>query len=258
MDKILTPILFGVAASALLMFTGLINRIGFGELINQLKSGDFINQLNISDLINRFKAAASPKKKPKPSIEFSPELDLTILNCRVTLSEYQDDDSVSDAFDVEMCGSIHTRRDVQSATLKISIMDTTDPEPNTYPVQSPVKQWQVPDSAVFCYKAGLGKLPNQVTTIADWTSIALLRLDWLELPRKGERELKFEPSIFPDAGGERIAHASCIFNFHNPDFGYLDSKETIQRSKTLAIALAFSVSAVDEKLLSGQITLVIK
>ncbi len=256
MDKILTPILFGVAASALLMILGLINRIGFGELINRLRSGDYINYLSFPDLINRFKAAASPKRKPKPSIEFSPELDLTILNCRVTLSEYQDGDSVSDAFNVEMCGSIHARRDIRSATLKISITDTTDPEPNTYPVQSLVKQWQMPDSTVFCYKAGLGKLPNQVTTLADWTSIALLRLDWLQLPRRGNRELKFVTSIFPAEGGEQLACARCYFTYHNRDFGYLDMKENIKRSKTLAVALAFAVSAADGKLYDCEIELI--
>jgi tellurite resistance protein len=256
MDKILTPILFGVAASALLIVLGLINRIGFSELINRMKSGDFISQLSFSDLIDRLKVAASPKKKPRPSIEFSPELDLTILNSRVTLSEYQDGESVSDAFNVEICGSIHAPRDVQSATLKISIMDTTKPEPNTYPVQALVKQWQVPDSTVFCYKAGLGRLPNQVTTIPDWTSIALLRLDWLELPRRGNRELRFVTSIFPTEGGEQLACARCYFVYQNHDFGYLDMKENTERSKTLAVALAFAVSAADNKLYDCEIELI--
>ncbi len=256
MGKILTPILVGVAASALLIMLSLINRTGFSELINRLKSGDFISHFSFSDLINRFKVAVSPKKKPKPSIEFSPELDLTVLNCRVTLSKYQDGEGVSDAFNVEICGSIHAPRDVQSATLKISVMDTTDPEPNTNPVRALVKQWQVPDSSVFCYKAGLGKLPNQVTTIPDWTSIALLRLDWLELPRRGNRELKFVTSIFPAEGGERLACARCYFTYRNRDFGYLDVKENIQRSKTLAVALAFAVSAADNKLYDCEIDLI--
>ena len=256
MGKILIPIIVGVAASASLMVLSLINRKRLPELINRLKSGDFFSNFSFSNLINCCKTAVSPKKKPRPSIECSPELDLNILNCRVKLSENQDGDCVSEAFDVEICGSIHAPRDVQSATLDISIMDTTDPEPYTNPVQALVKQWQVPDSSVFCYKAKLGKLPHQVTTIADWTSIALLRLDWLSLPRKGKRELLFVTSIFPTEGGEQLACARYYFTYRNRDFGYLDLKDNIKRSKTLAVALAFTVSAVDNKMYDCEIELI--
>jgi tellurite resistance protein len=256
MDKIVISILIGVSASVSMILFSLIRRAGIVELINQLRSGDFIKQLSFSELINYFKAAVSPQKKSKPSIELSSELDLTVLNCRAKLSKQQDDDGVYDAFDVEICGSIHARRDVQSATLSISIVDATDPEPNTNPVQALVKQWQMPDSSVFCYNAKLGKLPNQVTTIPEWTSIALLRLDWLELPRKGKRELMFVTSIFPAEGGEQLACARCYFEYHNREFGYLDSKENIQRSKTLAVALAFAVSAADGKLYDCEIELI--
>ena len=256
MDKILTSILIGVAASASMILLSLIRRVRIAELINRLRSGDFIRHLSISDLIKNFKVAVSPQKKSKASIELSPELDLTVLNCRVKLSKQQDGDSVYEAFDVEICGSIHARQDVQSATLSISIVDATNSDPKTNPVQALVKQWQMPDSSVFSYNAKLGKLPNQVTTIQEWTSIALLRLDWLILPRKGKRELMFITSIFPAEGGEQLACAKCYFEYHNKDFGYLDSKENIQRSKTLAVALAFEVSAIDGKLYDCEIELI--
>lgn len=254
MENILIPVLIGAAASASMIL--LIHRVRFSELINGLRSGDFIRHLSFSDMINSFKAAVSPPKKSKPSIELSPELDLTVLNCRVKMSKHQDGDSFYDAFNVEICGSIHARRDVQSASLSISIVDTTDPEPKPNPVQALVKQWQMPDSPVFIYNAKLGKLPNQVTTIPEWTSIALLRLDWLALPRKGKRELMFITLIFPAEGGEQLACSRCYFAYHNRDFGYLDSKENIQRSKTLAVALAFAVSAADNKLYDCEIELI--
>ena len=259
MIKILIPVLIGVAASASIIFFSLVNRKRLAEVINRIKSGNFFNNLNISYLVNHFRQESFTKNdNPRPSDDASSELDLTILNCHVKLSEYKDGDCVSDAFEVEICGSIHTPREVQSATMKISITDITGQESDSKPVHGLVKQWQLPDSLVFCYNAKLGKLPQQVTTMPDWTSIALLRHDWLELPRKGQRTLMFETSIFPNDGGERIAHASCIFDFNNPDFGYLDSKENIQRSKTLAIALAFAVGAVDEKLHDCEIKLIKK
>ncbi len=256
MGKILIPVIIGVAVSASLIILSLIHRIGFSELINRLKSGGFISLFSFSDFINRFKVASSPEQEPTPSIELSSELDLNVLNCRVKLSKHKDGDCDSDAFEVEICGSIHAPRDVQSATLNISIMDTTDPEPNTNPVQAHVKQWQVPDSSDFCYKAKLGKLPQQVTTIQDWTSIALLRLDWLVLPRKGERELLFVTSIFSAEREEQLACARSYFSYHNHDFGYLDLKDNIKRSKTLAVALAFSVSAENDKLYDCEIELI--
>jgi tellurite resistance protein len=114
----------------------------------------------------------------------------------------------------------------------------------------------MPDSPVFIYNAKLGKLPNQVTTIPEWTSIALLRLDWLSLPRIGKRELKFTTSIFPAEGGEQLACARCYFAYHNCEYGYLDLNENIQRSKTLAVALAFGVSAADGKLYDCEIELI--
>jgi len=48
------------------------------------------------------------------------------LNCRVELTKQEKDDSVFDAFGVEICGSIPTRRGTDYATLKVSIMDVTD------------------------------------------------------------------------------------------------------------------------------------
>ena len=256
MDKVLASILIGVAASISMILLSLIRRVRVAELLSRLRSGDFYRHLSLSKMINYLKEAVSPPKKSKPSIELSPELDLTILNCRAKLSQQPDGDDLYDAFEVEICGSIHAPRDVESATLSISIEDTTDPEPKTNPVQSQVKQWQKPDSSEFSYNAKLGKLPNQVTTIQEWTSIALLRLDWLALPCKGKRELMFTTSIFPAEGGEQLACARCYFEYHNREYGYLDLKENIQRAKTLAVALAFTVSATDSKMYECEIELI--
>ncbi|MFH1881112.1 MAG: TerB family tellurite resistance protein [Planctomycetota bacterium] len=270
MSKLLIPILIGVTASASMILFSLISRTKLAELVNRLRSGDFISHFSFSGLINYIKVSVSPKANPNPSIESSPELDLTVLNCRVKLSKQQDEglrrkascglsedgDSYSDAFDVEICGSIHAPQDVSSTNLNISIVDVTEPRAQGEPVHALVRQWQMPDSSVFFYNANLGKLPHQVTTISDWTSIALLRLDWLSLPRKGKRELMFITSIFPAEGGEQLACARCYFAYHNRDFGYLDLQENDQRAKTLAVTLAFAVSAADNKLYDCEVELI--
>jgi tellurite resistance protein len=263
MSKLLIPILIGVTASASLILFSLISRTRLAGLVSRLRSGDLISHFSFSDLINYIKVSLSPKANPNPNIESSPELDLTVLNCRVKLSKQQDEtllsgdgDSYSDAFEVEICGSIHAPQNVSSANLNISIVDVTEPRSQGEPVQALVKQWQMPDSSIFFYNAKLGKLPHQVTTISDWTSIALLRLDWLSLPRKGKRELMFIISIFPAEGGEQLACARCYFAYHNRGFGYLDLQENDQRAKILAVTLAFAVSAADKKLYDCEVELI--
>jgi tellurite resistance protein len=272
MGKLLIPILIGVTVSASMILLSLISRTKLTELVSRVRSGDLISHFSFSGLINYIKSSLSPKANPTTSIEASPELDLTVLNCRVKLSKQQDEglpsedgNSDFDAFDVEICGSIHGPQDVSSANLNISIVDVTEPRSQGEPVQALVKQWQMPDSSVFCYNAKLGKLPHQVTTISDWTSIALLRLDWLSLPRKGKRELMFITSIFPAEGGEprpseglgeQLARARCYFAYHNRDLGYLDLQENDQRAKTLAVTLAFAVSAADNKLYDCEVELI--
>ena len=256
MAKLLIPILIGVTASASMILFSLINRTKLAELVSRLRSGDLISNFSFSGLINYIKVSVSPKANPNPGIKSSAQLDLTVLNCRVQLTKQQENNSDSDAFSVEICGSIHAPQDVSSANLSISIVDVTEPKSQGEPVQALVRQWQMPDSSVFCYNAELGKLPHQVTTISDWTSIALLRLDWLAFPRKGKRELMFITSIFPAEGGEQLAWARCYFAYHNRDFGHLDLQENVQRAKTLAVTLAFAVSAADNKLYDCEVELI--
>ncbi len=256
MNELLIPILIGVASSASLILFSLISPTKLVKFVSRLKSGCLISHFSFSGLINYIKVLISPKAKP--SIDSSLELDLTVLNCCVKLSQQQDGDSVFDAFNVEICGSIHAPQDVNSANLSISIVDVTEPGSQGKPVEARFKQWQMPDSSVFCYNAELGKLPHQITTISSWTSIARLRLDWLVLRRKGKRNLLFSVSIFSAKGSEQLACAQCNFAYDNPDFGYIDIKENVQRTKTLAVALAFAVSAADNKLYDCEVEVIKK
>ena len=185
------------------------------------------------------------------------------LNCRVQLTKQEKDNRVFDAFSVEICGSIPTRRGTDYATLKVSIMDVTDGVARAQPVQGRVKRWQIQDPSpgsggrpMFCYTADLGKLPRQVTTLSDWMSVAQLRVDWLRFPRKGNRNLQFNTSILSRQNGEELACAKCTFAYESPDFGYIDLEENIERIKTFAVTLAFAVSASDHKLYDCEVELV--
>jgi uncharacterized tellurite resistance protein B-like protein len=178
------------------------------------------------------------------------------FNCRVQLTTHEEGNCVFDVFNVQIAGTIHAPADMYYTTLQITIEDITDEGCNPRPVHSRVKQWQSKNPPVFCYNADLGKTPTEVTTLSDWTSVAQLHLDWLMFPQKGNRKLRFRTSILSRQSGEQLAWATFTLCYENPDFGYIDLQENIQRTKTLAVALAFAVSAVDGKLYDCEIELI--
>ena len=193
--------------------------------------------------------------------------DLNVLNCRILETIQKEDRGVVDVFNVDICGSIHAPEDLHHTNLKITVLDVTEGMSNTRPVQARVKQWQAPtssdmgqtgDSSAFCYSADLGRLPNKVTTLADWTSIAKLHIDWLLFARKGRRSLQFKVSILSAGVGLELACTYCSYIYDNPSFGYIDVQENVEHSKTLAVALAFAVSAADGKMYECEIELIKK
>ena len=209
---------------------------------------------------------------------------LSILNCRVQLTRQKRDDTIFDAFTVEIAGSIRAASDNDYATVQILIADVTDGTHKAKPVLARSIQGQgtplrgnpqTQDTPqAFCYRADLGRLPNRLTTLSDWTTVAHLNIDWLIFAHKGKRVLRFSTSVLSgppprllpairlageseDAGagqsGREIAHAESLFVYENPAFGYIDLQENFHRTKSLAVALAFAVSAADSKMYHAEI-----
>jgi uncharacterized tellurite resistance protein B-like protein len=112
------------------------------------------------------------------------------------------------------------------------------------------------NSDVFCRNADLGKLPNKDTTLPDWMSVAKLQCDWMLPPHRGKRNLQFTISILSGQDGQELCNAKYTLTYVNPKFGYIDLQENIQRTKTLAVAIAFAVSAADNKLYNCEIELI--
>jgi len=184
--------------------------------------------------------------------------DLNVLNCRVQKTIQKEENSEIDVFDVDICGSIHAPADLHHTTLKITILDVTEGSSDSVPVQARVKQWQAGESPSFCYSADLGRLPNKITTLSDWTSVAKLRIDWLLFARKGQRSLQFNVSILSARDGLELACTRYTYLYENPSFGYVDVQENAEHSKTLAVALAFAVSAADGRMFECEIELIKK
>ncbi|UCG55765.1 MAG: TerB family tellurite resistance protein [Phycisphaerales bacterium] len=180
--------------------------------------------------------------------EFPTKPDMETLNCRVRLGSHEDNARASDIFIVELCGSIRAPQAMHEVTLTVSITDVTDGTTQTKPVRVRTKQWQIADSPVFCHDADLGALHNETTTLADWTAVAQLSCSQLLLPRKGRRNLQFTVAILSRQTRETLACAECACVYHSTDTGYIDLADNIQRTNTLAVGLAFAVSAADHKL----------
>jgi hypothetical protein len=179
------------------------------------------------------------------------------LNCRVQLTKQKTDNSIADAFTIELGGSIRAASESDYATVQILITDATEGTDRAKPVHSQSKQWQMQDAPpVFCYRADLGKLPHKVTTLSDWMTVAHLNIDWLLFPHKGKRALQFSTSVLSSQSGQELAHAECLFAYENPAFGYVDLHENICRAKSLAVALAFAVSAADNKMYHSEVQLI--
>jgi len=194
-------------------------------------------------------------------------LNANTLNCRVQLTKQKRDDTIFDAFTIQIVGSIRPASDNDYATVQILISDVTDGSDKTKPVHS---LFTVHSSSmnneqstmnfgawpVFCYRADLGRLPNRVTTLSDWTTVAHLNLDWLIFAHKGKRTLQFSTSVLSGQSGQELAYAECVFAYENPALGYVDLQENLHRTKSLAVALAFAVSAADNKLYHTEVQLI--
>ncbi|MHC4426662.1 MAG: tellurite resistance TerB family protein [Planctomycetota bacterium] len=227
--------------------------------MSRVRLKDLIGQFRFPNSFSDIRSWTLRDVEPERSQESPTQPDMSVLNCRVQLTELKEDNCVPDAFGVEICGSIHAPDSTHRTALRISILDVTDGVPKARPVQGRGKQWSSPDrpnTSVFCYKAELGRLPHKVTTLSDWAAIAQLRLDWLVLPRKGRRNLQFNTSVLSADSGQELACAQCTLTYDNPAFGYMDLQENIERTKVLAVALAFTVSAADNKLYDCEVELI--
>ena len=271
MGGILIILLIITTAIVIVLFSGLIPRskseILFSSikdktfsiyfeiihLVSNIKFSDLKSLRSFSDLIGYFRSKKIRVCESDLNTKSETEPDMNVLNCRVQLTKLKEGKKFYDALSVEICGSIHTPGEKQNASLRISISDVTEGLNNVKTVRAKVKQWQVQGSSEFSYTSDLGKLPNKITILSDWTNVAQLRLDWLMLPHEGKRTLQFNISILSTDSHEELTTSKYLFNYDNPYYGYIDLHRNTERTKMLAVALAFAVSAADGKLFDCEI-----
>lgn len=262
MGTLLIVVSILLAASAAVVFSGLVDRSRVAQLVRAAQAclSDVparIRRLKLLKLPARTKSGVSSGTEPITSPDGPSPVDIRILNCRVQLKKLKEDNRQCDALGVEICGSIHTATEGCQAALKVSILDVTDGLPLAVQMQiKPTASVSGPAMTPFCHKSELGKLPHQVTILPDWTSVGQFSLEKLLFPRKGNRTLQIETSILASRSGQELAHARCTFVYDNATFGYMDLQENAERTKVLAVALAFAVGAADGNLYDCEIELI--
>jgi len=214
----------------------------FAEWIDRLRL--LIVRLQSQTAHYRSKIADEVPSSSKPA-------DIDILNCRVSKSAFQENDETRDAFNVEMYGTIQAPKDGCQAFITLSLLDVTDGS------FSPVQTWTDGQKMVaFRRRVGLGRLPQQITVLSEWTAVAQIRVDSLVFARKGKRILQLEASISFVDNVEELTCTRCALTYDNPTHGYLDLQENAERTRVLAVALAFAVSAADNELCDCEIELI--
>jgi tellurite resistance protein len=179
-----------------------------------------------------------PDRKPDPGT----------LNCRVKISKQQKQNIPADVFGVELYGTIPVQGEKIYAILQITISDITHRFRKPKAAYSTVKRYQHKNSLIFCHRTELGWISKADRTLFDWTPTAQILCKHLTFPYAGNRLIQLKTSIFSREAGKEISSAVCAFDYQNNSAGYVNLEQNIKNTKTLAVALAFALGAVDDKL----------
>jgi uncharacterized tellurite resistance protein B-like protein len=209
----------------------------------------------VAALRSTFSRIPWPRRKPSDSatiVNLYKPIDLTALNCRVRTSREIYGDAWRSVLLVDICGTINAPDDICEVRLEIALSDAAESQPAMIRSRQGIAQAGCP----FIYQTEMGKLYHHATTLEEWTTVAKICPDSFVLPRQGQRNLQCELSVLSKATGERLATATCIAAYENTETGYLDIEDRIQRAKTLAVGLAFSVGAADNNLLDSEVDVI--
>ena len=187
---------------------------------------------------------------------FGQPLDLSKFHCRARIGREGRGDSWRSVLVVDITGTIQAPAEGLEIDVRIELSDVTDRAGEPLPVLDRPKHGPLNTSSPFVHQADMGRLCRQTTVLQDWTTVAQLSTNWFVLPRRGSRQLQYTTAIMSRATGERLACASCLSTYENIETGYLDIEDDIQRVKTLAVGLAFSVGAANGQLLDPEVNVI--
>lgn len=199
---------------------------------------------------------ASGRNESDPPAELCRPLDLGVFNCRVRIGREPEGESWRSVFLIDICGTIQAPADGHEVDLHVTIADVTDSETASLPIPNRPKHGPLNLSSPFIYQIDMGRLCHQTTVLEDWTAVGQIAPEWFVLPRTGRRQINYTVSVVSRQLGEALARAECLSPYENTETGYLDIEDNIQRAKTLAVGLAFSVGAANGRLLDPEVDVI--
>jgi len=168
------------------------------------------------------------------------------LHCCVRMEPHAGENGVEGKqFLVEISGSILATGDGQSAILKMAIEDVTEGIARARPVLEKRRRRGLTRAPVFSFQTVLGQLTQKVTTLQDWTTVARIPEDWLLFARQGRRSLLFNLDVVTCDSNMVLTSTRYLFDYKNPQFGYVDIRENTEQAHTLAVAVGCAVAAAD-------------
>jgi uncharacterized tellurite resistance protein B-like protein len=183
-------------------------------------------------------------------------VDPNALNGRARIGRQPKGDAWQSVLIIDICGTIEAPDDGHEVTLEVALTDVTDDKANPLPALSRSKQGSIHNVTPFVFQTDMGKLCSQTTILEDWTAVAQISPEWFVLPRQGRRELQYSIAVISQATGDHLASTTCIAAYESIETGYLDVQDNIQRAKTLAVGLAFTVGAANGTLLEPEIDII--
>ena len=183
-------------------------------------------------------------------------IDPNVLNGRARIGRQPKGDTWQTVLILDLCGTIEAPDEGHEVGLEVTLADVTDDKTNPLPALTRPKQGSIHDVTPFVYQTGMGKLCRQTTVLEDWTAVAQISPEWFVLPRQGRRELQYHIAVVSQSTGDRLVSTTCTAAYESIETGYLDIEDNIQRAKTLAVGLAFSVGAANNALLESEIDII--
>jgi len=212
----------------------------------------------VSTLGRRWWGSLKHLQRPEPEAPagFGQPVDLSKFHCQARIGREGSGDSWRSVLVVDICGTIHAPAEGQEINVRVELSDVTDRENEPLPVLDRPKSGPLNTSSHFFHQGDMGRLCHRTTVLQDWTMVAQLSPACFVLPRRGQRLLKYTTAIVSRATGEQLAGASCLGTYENTETGYLDIEDDIQRVKTLAVGLAFSIGTANGQLLDPEVNVI--
>jgi len=234
------------------LWSGVLRRLGLGEP-PALPTAPAGRTTAGRDLVSRLTGNREESRVPE---ELCRPLDLNVFNSRVRIGRQPEGESWRSVLVVDICGTIQAPADGCEVELRVVLKDVTDNEAESAPVLNRPRQGPLNPSSHFAFQADMGRLCRQTTVLEDWTTVGQISPDWFVLARGGRRTLRYTTAVVSRQTGEQLACSDCIGAYENTETGYLDIEDNIQRAKTLAVGVAFSVGAANGCLLDPEVNVI--